>query len=188
MGGRDVCVVGGGNSAGQAALHLASHAASVTMLVRGDSLARTMSEYLVSEIENAPNIAVRTRTAIMDGGGRGRLESLTIRDAGRGSVETLPAAAVFLLIGAEPRTEWLQDTVARDDSGYVITGYELASSDRLPAPWPLQRPPYLLETSVPGVFAAGDVRSRSTKRVASAVGEGAIAIRLVHEYLEDTPR
>jgi thioredoxin reductase (NADPH) len=186
MVGLDVCVVGAGNSAGQAALHLARYAASVTMLVRGHDLGSTMSDYLVTEIDNAPNIAVRLRTEIVDGGGDGHLETLTIRDRATNTVHTLPASAVFVLIGAQPGTEWLAGTIERDDRGYLLTGRDLKSDSESAKAWPLARPPFLLETSLPGVFAAGDVRAGSTKRVASAVGEGAIAVRLIHELLNET--
>jgi thioredoxin reductase (NADPH) len=188
MAGLDVCVVGAGNSAGQAALHLARYATSVTMLVRGQDLRSTMSDYLVTEIDNAPNIAVRLRTEIVDGGGDGRLETLTVRDRATKTVQTLPASAVFLLIGAEPGTEWLAGMIERDDRGYLLTGRDLMSDSESAKAWPLARPPLLLETSLPGVFAAGDVRAGSTKRVASAVGEGAIAVRLIHELLNETHR
>jgi thioredoxin reductase (NADPH) len=188
MAGLDVCVVGAGNSAGQAALHLARYAASVTMLVRGQDLGSTMSDYLVTEINNAPNIAIRLRTEIIDGGGDGHLATLTVRDRATNTVHTLPACAVFLLIGAEPGTDWLAGAVERDEHGYLLTGRDLISDNESAAAWPLARPPLLLETSLPGVFAAGDVRAGSTKRVASAVGEGAIAVRLIHEHLTETRR
>ena len=182
MQGRGVFVVGAGNSAGQAAMHLSRYAASVTMLVRGASLRASMSEYLVSEIEQAPNIQVRLGTEVVDGSGSGRLESLTLRSRLDASTEVVAASALFLLIGAEPHTGWLEGSVARDGHGYVLTGQDLVTSGASPA-WPLQRPPMLLETSMPGVFAAGDVRHRSVKRVAAAAGEGSTAIQLVHEYL-----
>jgi thioredoxin reductase (NADPH) len=181
MEGQDVFVVGAGNSAGQTALHLARYAASVTLLVRGPDLARSMSEYLIREIEQAPNVAVRLRTQVTDGLGGHRLEGLVLR-AGDGSLQEVPAAALFVMIGGEPRTDWLAG-LARDDRGYILTGHDLLRDGHAPAGWPLERPPLLLETSLPGVFAAGDVRHRSVKRVASAVGEGAIAVQLVHEYL-----
>jgi thioredoxin reductase (NADPH) len=184
MSGRDVFVVGAGNSAGQAAMHLSRYAASVTMLVRGETLRASMSEYLVSEIEQAPNITLRFRVEVIDGAGPGRLETITLRKRGA-ATEVVPASALFLLIGADPRTEWLSGRVARDDHGYVLTGRDLLGGDRALARWPLQRPPLLLETSMPGVFAAGDVRHRSIKRVAAATGEGSTAIQLVHEYLSD---
>jgi len=181
--GQDVFVVGGANSAGQAAVHLARYAARVTLLVRGPSLTESMSEYLIKEITGTPNIAVRHNTVVTGGGGTGRLESLTLRDRLSGRTETVPAAAVFVLIGAEPRTQWLPDSIVRDRWGFVVTGSDLLAGGHPPEGWPLPRPPMLLETSLPGVFAVGDVRRGSVKRVASAVGEGSIAIRLVHDYL-----
>jgi thioredoxin reductase (NADPH) len=187
MEGRDVFVLGAGNSAGQAALHLARYAASVTILCRRDKLARTMSDYLVQQIERAPNIAARFRTEPVGGHGSGRLEGMTLRDRRNGATEDVAASALFVMIGAEPRTDWLAGSVERDDRGYVLTGHDLLSDGAPPAGWPLPRPPLLLETSIPGVFAAGDVRNRSVKRVASAVGEGAIAAQLVHEYLNERP-
>jgi len=183
---QEVFVVGGANSAGQAAVHLARYAARVTVLVRGRSLAEGMSEYLVKEISGTPNIAVRHNVAVTDGGGVGRLERLTLRDRLTGVSQTVPASAVFVLIGAEPRTQWLPDAIARDQWGFVITGSDLPGGGPRPENWPLGRPPMFLESSLPGVFAAGDVRRGSIKRVASAVGEGSIAIRLVHDYLQDS--
>jgi thioredoxin reductase (NADPH) len=183
--GQHVYVVGGGNSAGQAAVHLARWAATVTILVRGDGLAATMSDYLVREIEALPNVAVRPRTEAVAGQGRGRLEALTLQDHSDGTTTTVPATALFVMIGAEPRTEWLAGVVERDPSGYVLTGHDLLRDGSPPPGWPLARPPLLFETSVPGVFAAGDVRHRSVKRVASAVGAGAIVVQLVHEYLAE---
>jgi thioredoxin reductase (NADPH) len=183
---QDVFVVGAGNSAAQAALHLARYAASVTLLARGPDLGASMSEYLVQEIEQAPNVAVRLRTQVVDGLGGHRLEGLVLRCRDDGSTEEVAAAALFVMIGGEPRTEWLSG-VARDDRGYVLTGHDLLGPDGLPAGWPLKRPPLLLETCIPGVFAAGDVRHRSVKRVASAVGEGAVAVQLVHQYLDRQP-
>jgi thioredoxin reductase (NADPH) len=182
MEGQDVFVVGAGNSAGQAALHLAKYAASVTMLVRGPDLAANMSDYLVRELEHAPNVAVRLDTEVVDGLGGHRLEGLALARRG-GATEEVAAAALFVMIGGEPRTDWLAG-VARDDRGYILTGHDLLGPDGGPAGWPLARPPLLLETSIPGVFAAGDVRHRSVKRVASAVGEGAVAVQLVHQYLD----
>jgi thioredoxin reductase (NADPH) len=185
MAGQRVAVVGGANSAGQAAVHLARHAEQVTLLVRGDSLAEGMSAYLLQELQRAGNVTVRLRTEVTQVHGAGRLEALTIRDKGTETTETLPAAALFILIGAEPHTDWLATTVERDNRGFLLTGRELLRDGRpLPA-WPLDRPPLLLETSLPGVFAAGDVRHGSVKRVASAVGEGATAIQLVHTYLNE---
>ncbi len=183
MRGQEVYVVGGANSAGQAAVHLAKYAARVTMLVRADSLARAMSDYLIREIEGTPNIDVRCRTEVVDGQGDGRLTALTLTDRGSGLTETAPATALFILIGAEPHTDWLPDSIRRDRWGFVLTGADLLTDGRLPAGWPLERPPMPFETSLPGVFAVGDVRHGSIKRVASAVGEGSVAIRLIHDYL-----
>jgi thioredoxin reductase (NADPH) len=185
MQGKDVFVVGAGNSAGQATLHLAKYAASVTMLVRGERLGSTMSNYLVTEIDESPTIRVRVRTEVIDGGGPGYLETLTLRTAGVEAPEVVPASALFLLTGAEPRTDWLAGIVERDDGGYIMTGPDLTRPGTSLDGWPLDRPPLLLETSIPGVFAAGDVRHRSVKRVASAVGAGAITMQLVHEYLAE---
>ncbi len=181
--GSEVFVVGGANSAGQAAVYLAKYAAQVTLLVRGRSLADSMSEYLIREIDTAPNIAVRCRVAVTGGSGQNRLESLTLTDLESRVAETVGAAALFVLIGAEPRTQWLPDTVHRDQSGFVLTGTDLLDDGRPARDWPLRRLPMFLESSVPGVFAVGDVRYGSVKRVASAVGEGSNAIRLVHDYL-----
>jgi thioredoxin reductase (NADPH) len=184
--GSEVFVVGGANSAGQAAVHLAKYAAQVTLLVRGRSLADSMSEYLIREIDAAPNIAVRCRVAVTGGAGQNRLESLTLTDLESSAAETVGAAALFVLIGAEPRTQWLPAAVRRDQSGFVITGTDLLEDGRPAGDWPLRRLPMFLESSVPGVFAVGDVRYGSVKRVASAVGEGSTAIRLVHDYLRST--
>jgi thioredoxin reductase (NADPH) len=185
MEGQDVFVVGAGNSAGQAALHLAKYAASVTLLVRGPDLAQSMSDYLIQEIEQAPNVSVRLRTQVVGGLGGHRLEGLVLRRRDTETIEEVPAAALFVMIGGEPRTEWLAG-VERDNRGYVMTGHDLLEPGGTADSWPLRRPPLLLETSIPGVFAAGDVRHRSVKRVASAVGEGAVAVQLVHQYLGRT--
>jgi thioredoxin reductase (NADPH) len=176
--GRSVFVVGAGNSAGQAAVHLAEHAKRVTILVRRTTLAETMSKYLIDEIDGRLNIHVRFETEIVDGAGRGALESLTLRDNGKRVTETFPADAVFILIGAQPLTDWLPDDIVRDKYGFVVSG---ASDD---AAWKLERPPFMFESTMPGVFAVGDVRSGSVKRVASAAGEGSVAIQQVHQYLQ----
>jgi len=179
---RDVFVVGAGNSAGQTGLHLARRARQVTMLVRGDSLARSMSEYLIREIEVTPNLAVRLNTEVTDGHGTERLEALTLHDVLQERIEQVPAAALFVLIGGEPRTQWLPGTV-QTDHGYILTGRDVVRDGVAGAGWPLDQAPLPLETSIPGVFAVGDARYRSLKRVASAVGDGATAVRLAHEYL-----
>lgn len=181
--GREVYVVGGANSAGQAATHLSGYAARVTMLVRGGSLRAGMSDYLIRGIEDADNIRVRTNARLTGGGGEGHLEHLTIEDSSTGRTETVPADALFVLIGAEPRTEWLPGEIARDERGFVVTGQDLLRDGRTPEGPSPQHLPAPLETSMPGVFAAGDVRHRSVKRVASAVGEGSAAIQQVHEHL-----
>ncbi len=181
MHGEDVFIVGAGNSAGQASLHLAKHARTVTVLVRSDDYAESMSSYLVRAIESTPNITVRRRTEVVDGGGDGRRERLTLADRLRGSTEEVAAAALFIMIGGEPHTEWLPAAIARDAQGYVVTGREILEQGG--SRWREDRDPLPLETTMPGVFAAGDVRQGSIKRVASAVGEGATAVRLVHEYL-----
>jgi thioredoxin reductase (NADPH) len=175
--GRSVFVVGGGNSAGQAAVHLARHARRVTILVRRTTLAETMSRYLIDEIEGQLNIDVRYETQIVAGTGEDALETLTLEHIPSGDTEVVPADAVFILIGAQPHTAWLPDEVARDRYGFVLTG---PTNDA----WPLDRPPFMFESSMPGVFAVGDVRSGSVKRVASAAGEGSIAIQQVHQYLQ----
>lgn len=182
MEGRDVFVVGAGNSAGQTALHLARYARQVTMLVRGDSLARSMSEYLTREIEATANITVCLHTEVTDGRGSDHLDVLTLHDRLHDQTEQVPATALFVLIGGEPRTQWLPGALQLE-RGYILTGRDVVREGADPSRWPLDRPPLSLETSMPGVFAAGDARYRSIKRVASAVGDGATAVRLVHEYL-----
>jgi thioredoxin reductase (NADPH) len=181
--GQQVYVVGGANSAGQAAVHLARYASQVTILVRGSSLAATMSDYLVQEIRAAPNVTVRLGVEVVDGHGDGRLTSLTLRDRRSGATETVPAAALFVLIGAEPQTGWLPEAIQRDRWGFVVTGGDLLRDGAPPPGWPLGRPPMLFESSMPGVFAVGDVRHGSVKRVASAVGEGSAAVQQIHHYL-----
>jgi len=183
MAGQHVYVIGAGNSAGQAAIHLSRYAASVTMVVRGPGLAASMSSYLITEISKTANIRICPSTEVTGGSGQCSLETLTLRHRASGATETVPAAALFVMIGAEPRTTWLPGSIDRDDQGFIRTGRDLHRAGELPPGWPLKRPPLLLETSVPGVFAAGDVRHRSIKRVASAAGEGATAIHLVHEFL-----
>ena len=184
MQGQDVFIVGAGNSAGQAALHLAKHARMVTLVVRGAGIDTSMSSYLVQAIDSAPNVLVRPQTEVVDGTGDGHLESLTLADHADNTAQAVPAAALFIMIGGEPHTQWLPDDIARDPQGYVLTGRDVPQPLRPPG-----REPLTLETSMPGVFAAGDVRQGSIKRVASAVGEGATVVRMVHEHLRaDKPR
>jgi thioredoxin reductase (NADPH) len=179
-----VFIVGAGNSAGQAAMYLAEHASQVTMMVRGTSLAAKMSQYLVERIEAAPNIDVRLQSEVAAVHGERNLEAVTVRDFA-GNEERLPAAAIFIFTGAIPNTDWLADTVRRDRHGFVLTGPQLLEAGKPLKDWPLERPPFLLESNVPGVFVVGDVRSGSVKRVASAVGEGSIAVQFVHQYLSE---
>jgi thioredoxin reductase (NADPH) len=182
--GQDIYVVGGANSAGQAAMYLSRHAKSVTILVRGPALERSMSYYLIKQIADVPNITVRTCTEVVGAAGDDHLESLTLRDSASGATETVDAQLLFLFIGAAPLTDWLDGVVVRDSAGFVVAGPDLSVDGERPRGWDLDRMPYHLETSVPGVFVAGDARSESAKRVASAVGEGALAVMLVHRYLE----
>ncbi|HEX6446038.1 MAG TPA: FAD-dependent oxidoreductase [Streptosporangiales bacterium] len=180
----DVYIVGGANSAGQAAVYLARTARSVTLIVRGKSLEASMSYYLIQQLAERENIRVRVCSEVTAVHGDGHLEALSVRDNATGETETVPAEYLFVFIGAAPHTEWLDGTVARDERGFVLAGPDLTTGGDLPPGWFLDRPPFHLETSVPGVFAAGDVRAESAKRVASAVGEGAMAVMLVHRYLE----
>jgi len=181
----DVYIVGGANSAGQAAVFFSRYARSVSLLVRGSSLEASMSAYLVEQIAGIEAISVRTCTTVVNAQGDGHLEALTLEDARTGERETVPASHLFVFIGGAPRTGWLDGAVVRDGRGFIPTGPALLHEGRRPAGWPLERDPYLLETSLPGVFVAGDVRADSVKRVASAVGEGAMAVTLVHRYLEE---
>jgi thioredoxin reductase (NADPH) len=182
--GRDdhVYVVGAGNSAGQAAVQLAEYANLVTMLVRGQGLTATMSQYLIDQIAATPNIRVETCTKVIACGGSERLECITL-ECQDGTQQQRPTTSMFVFIGAVPRTDWLGTTVMRDQHGFILTGPDLVRDGKRPASWPLDRDPYLLEASVPGIFCAGDVRYQSIKRVASAVGEGSIAVQFTHQYL-----
>jgi thioredoxin reductase (NADPH) len=177
----EVYVVGGANSAGQAAIYFAERARNVTMLIRGPSLSATMSHYLVDRIERTPNIHLRCNTTVEQAIGEEHLEALVLKQTAIGEVETVSADALFIFIGASPRTEWLEGTVARDAHGFILTGPEVLAIGR-PATWTVDRDPMILETSVPGVFAAGDVRHGSGKRVSAAVGEGSMAVMLVWQY------
>lgn len=186
LSGEALYVVGGGNSAGQAAMHLSRYASRVTLVIRGESLADSMSRYLRDALEATANIEVRYRAEVVDAlaDEDGWLDALVLRDVGTGERETHRTGGLFVLIGADPHTEWLPDEIERDRWGYVLTGSDLLQDGRLPAKWPLQRPPLILETSMPRVFAVGDVRKGSTKRVASAVGEGSVVVEQLHRLLE----
>ena len=177
----DVFVVGGANSAGQAAMHLSKYARQVTMLVRAPDLSATMSRYLIDQIAATPNITVRSRANVVETHGETHLEAITIADAE--TRETLPTKSLFIFIGAQPHTDWLAGKLERDEHGFILSGPDLLRDGRKPHGWAIERDPFLLETSVPGVFVAGDVRRGSVKRVASSVGEGAIAVQFMHQYL-----
>lgn len=179
----DIYIVGGANSAGQAAMHFARYAKTVTMLVRGESLAKHMSRYLVDQLQATPNIHVRLNTRVVEVHGKNRLEAITIVDDARNIKETIRAQTLFIFIGGTPHTNYLQGVVECDRKGFILTGSDLAPR---PAGWTLDRSPLQLETSMPGVFAAGDVRCGSVKRVAAAVGEGAAAVQFIHSYLDST--
>jgi thioredoxin reductase (NADPH) len=185
MRGLPVFIAGAGNSAGQAAVHLAQYAASVTIVAPDRSLSDHMSDYLVKQIQATPGIKLRLNTEIVDAVGGQRLEALVVKSVTEGSTETVPAAAMFVMIGARPSTDWLPSAVRRDQFGYIMTGQDLVTDGASPAGWPLRRQPFPRETSLPGVFAVGDVRNRAVNRVASAVGDGAIAIQMAHEFLRE---
>ncbi|MFF0268550.1 FAD-dependent oxidoreductase [Kribbella sp. NPDC004536] len=180
---RDACVVGGGNSAGQAVLHLARYCRHVLLVIRGEALSASMSQYLIDAIDAAGNVTVRSSSEVVDGGGDGRLQRLTLRDRKTGTDEDLPIDGLFVMIGAVPGTSWLPDEVARDKLGFVLTGSD-AGADPL---WPERRPPLPYETTLPGLFSVGDVRSGSVKRVASAVGEGSVVVSQIHTHLKVAP-
>jgi thioredoxin reductase (NADPH) len=184
-GGEDVYIVGGANSAGQAAVFFSRYARSVTLVVRGASLEQSMSHYLIEQLRAIENIDVRVGTSVVEAHGDDHLERLSMCDKDSGKIETVDCGHLFVFIGAAPYTEWLGDAMVRDPHGFVRTGPDLLAEGRRPAGWTLDRDPYYLESSIPGVFVAGDVRSQSVKRVASAVGEGAMAVTLVHRYLEE---
>ena len=177
-------VIGGANSAGQGAMFFSRYASKVTMLVRGSSLQKSMSQYLIDQIESTENIEVLLGTEVVEAIGQERLEAITVTRKDTGRLETLPAAAMFLFIGAVPHSDLVAGVVERNDAGFVVTGADLTQGGRRPRGWKPRRDPYLLETSVPGIFAAGDIRQGSVRRVASAVGQGAIAVSLIHQYLK----
>jgi thioredoxin reductase (NADPH) len=181
--GETVYIIGGANSAGQAAMHFSKFAEKVIMLVRGASLASTMSHYLIEQIEKTPNIQVWTKTVVTEVFGESRLTDITIQRIATGEKEKLPASSLFIFIGAQPRTEWLGDLVERDERGFILSGPDLLRNGKRPRSWTLDRDPGLLETNVPGIFVVGDVRHGSVKRVASGVGEGAVVVQFMHQYL-----
>ncbi len=181
--GKDIYIVGGDNSAGRAAMYLANYARSVTILLREESLATKMSRYLIDRIKRIDNIKVKSGTEVVEVSGTERLEALTLANLKTGTMETVAANALFILIGAEPNTKWLQGLIKCDLDGYIVTGNDLIARGKQESKWGLKRDPFLFETCVPGMFAIGDVRCNSIKRVDSAVGEGSIAVKLVHQYL-----
>ena len=181
---QEVYVLGGGNSAGQAALFLARFARQVHIVTAGGGLEESMSRYLVERIEQTPNVAVHTHSTVIDAGGTGHVEWILLGDTRANETRRVPAEALFVFIGAAPRSDWLDGTIDRDDDGFLLCGLDYVPSG--PEDWPLERRPYPLETRVPGVFVAGDVRKGSVKRLTVAAGEGAMAIDFVHRYLEET--
>jgi thioredoxin reductase (NADPH) len=189
LSGEVLFVVGGGNSAGQAAMHLSRYASRVTLVVRDSDLADSMSRYLRDALGATPNIEVRCRAEVVDAVADedGWLDALVLRDLDSGERETLDAGGLFVLIGANPHTGWLPPEIERDSWGYVLTGSDLLREGKVPETWPLERPPLILETSLPRVFAVGDVRQGSTKRVASAVGEGSVVVEQLHRLLREEP-
>jgi thioredoxin reductase (NADPH) len=181
--GEMVYVIGGANSAGQAAMNFSKYADRVVILVRGDSLSSTMSQYLIDQIKETPNIQLWTHASVAEVHGETHLEEISVLCSDTNKVERVPASSIFIFIGALPRTDWLGDQIPRDDRGFILTGPDLMQVGDRPKRWTLDRDPFLLETSVPGVFAVGDVRHGSVKRVASGVGEGSVAVQFIHQYL-----
>ena len=181
----DVYIVGGANSAGQAAMFFSEHARKVVIVYRGDSLRKSMSEYLVKQVEGKENIEVRLNSSVVEAEGEDHLERISIKNSASGETEIVPTQSLFIFIGAVPHTDWLDGVVERDERGFILSGPDLSKPGERPRGWKLDRDPYLLETSVPGIFVAGDVRHGSIKRCASAVGEGSIAIQFVHQYLKE---
>jgi thioredoxin reductase (NADPH) len=178
-----VYVVGGANSAGQAAMNFARYADRVVILVRGESLSSTMSQYLIDQIKETPNIQLWAHASVIEAHGETHLEEISVLCSDTNKVERVPASAMFIFIGASPQTDWLAGTVERDERGFILTGPDLIRDGERPKGWGLERDPFLLETNVPGIFAVGDVRHGSVKRVASGVGEGSVAVQFIHQYL-----
>jgi thioredoxin reductase (NADPH) len=179
-----VVIVGGANSAGQAAMFFSKHARRVVMAVRGESLAKSMSQYLIDQIERTANIEIWTNSEVVEAHGETHLEEVSILQRKKGETQRVTTSGLFIFIGASPRTEWLDGVLPMDDRGFILTGPSLSPDQARPRGWPLERDPYLFETAVPGVFAAGDARYASVKRVASGVGEGSVVVQMVHQYLE----
>ena len=181
----EVYLVGGANSVGQAAMYFSKYARKVTILVRGDSLSKSMSQYLIEQIHATENITVRTCSVVVEAQGDTHLASIIIEDTNTGKRETVPASSLFIFIGAEPFTNWLEGVVERDAQGFILAGTDVMHEGKHPKGWKLNRDPFLLESSVPGIFVAGDVRHGSIKRVAAGVGEGSMAVQFVHRYLSE---
>jgi len=181
--GEIVYVVGGANSAGQAAMNFSKYAERVVILVRGDSLSSTMSQYLIDQIQQTPNIQLWTHASVAEVHGETHLQEISVMCSDTNRVERVPAGSMFIFIGALPQTDWLGDAIQRDDRGFILTGPDLIQGGQRAKGWSLERDPFLLETNVPGVFAVGDVRHGSVKRVASGVGEGSVAVQFIHQYL-----
>jgi thioredoxin reductase (NADPH) len=182
---KTIVVVGGGNSAGQGAMYLSQFATKVVIIIRSKDLSATMSQYLIDQIAGTPNIELWGETDVLEAQGEGRLEQLLLRNVRTNQEQTLESSAMFVFIGAKPYTDWLGDKIIKDEKGFLITGRDLYNDETFKRSWKLEREPMMLETCVPGIFAAGDVRSGAMNRVASAVGEGAMAIKFVHEYLAE---
>ena len=181
--GEEVYIIGGANSAGQAAMYFSKYASKVTILVRGDSLTKSMSQYLIDQINETPNIKVMVHSSVIEAKGETSLEAISIANSQTGETKTVSATSLFIFIGAVPRTDWLEGVLERDNRGFILTGQDLKHHGTRPKGWTLERDPFLLETNVPGIFAVGDVRHNSIKRVASGVGEGSICVQFVHQYL-----
>jgi thioredoxin reductase (NADPH) len=181
--GETVYIIGGANSAGQAAMHFSKYAEKVVMLVRGKSLASTMSHYLIEQIEKTPKIEVWAQSSVIEVQGETRLTGITVLCETTATRQELPASSLFIFIGAQPRTQWLGNLIERDERGFILSGPDLLRDGKRPASWTLDRDPGLLETNVPGIFVVGDVRHGSVKRVASGVGEGAVVVQFMHQYL-----